>query len=164
MLNAKATTMPREMPVRQIMSSPAITLSAESTVEEAVGVLVSNNIGGAPVVDADGKLVGLVDDDDLIISEARLHAPTTIEILGAYIPLPGDLRRFNDEVRQALGRTVGEVMDNRPPTLRDDATVEDAATLLHDHSVSRLPVLDSDGKVVGVVTSGDLLKALRRET
>ena len=156
--------MPREMPVTQIMSTPAITLSPESTVEEAVGVLVSNNIGGAPVVGADGKLVGLVDDDDLIISEARLHAPTTIEILGAYIPLPGDLRRFNEEVRQALGRTVAEVMDDKPPTVTDTATVEDAATALHDHGVSRLPVLDSAGKVVGVVTTGDLLKALRRES
>jgi CBS domain-containing protein len=156
--------MPRELPVTQIMSTPAITLSPDSTVEEAVGVLVSNNIGGAPVVGADGKLVGLVDDDDLIISEARLHAPTTIEILGAYIPLPGDLRRFNEEVRQALGRTVAEVMDDHPPTLRADATVEDAATLLHDHTVSRLPVVDDANKVVGVVTSGDLLKALRRES
>ena len=155
--------MPRELPVTQIMSTPAITLSPESTVEEAVGVLVSNNIGGAPVVGADGKLVGLVDDDDLIISEARLHAPTTIEILGAYIPLPGDLRRFNDEVRQALGRTVAEVMDDDPPTVTDTATVEDAATALHDHGVSRLPVLDNDRRVVGVVTTGDLLKALRRE-
>ena len=45
------------------------------------------------------------DDDDLIVSEARLHAPTTIEILGAYIPLPGDLKRYNEEVRQALGQS-----------------------------------------------------------
>ena len=156
--------MPRELPVTQIMSTPAITLSPDSTVEEAVGVLVSNEIGGAPVVDTEGKLVGLVDDDDLIVSEARLHAPTTIEILGAYIPLPGDLRRFNEEVRQALGRTVAEIMDDHPPTVTDAATVEDAATALHDHGVSRLPVLDAAGKVVGVVTTGDLLKALRRES
>ena len=156
--------MPRDLPVTDIMSSPAITLEPETTVEDAVGVLVERGIGGAPVVAADGRLVGLLDDDDLIVSEARLHAPTTIEILGAYIPLPGDLKRFNDEVRQALGRTVNEVMDTNPPSVGNGATVEDAATLFHDRGVSRLPVVDADNRVVGVVTRGDLVKALRRDS
>lgn len=156
--------MPRDLPVTDIMSSPAITLQPDTTVEDAVSVLVENNIDGAPVVDAGGRLVGLLDDDDLIVSEARLHAPTTIEILGAYIPLPGDLRRFNDEVRQALGRTVEEVMDTDVATVRTTATVEDVATILHDRGVSRLPVLDDAGQVVGVVTRGDLVKALRRQS
>ena len=154
--------MPRALPIREIMTSPAITLLPDATVEDAINLLVESSISGAPVVDADGRLVGLLDDDDLIVSEARLHAPTTIEILGAYIPLPGDLRRFNDEVRQALGRTVEEVMDDEPAALGEDATVEDAATLLHDRGVSRLPVVDADHKVIGIVTKGDLLKALRR--
>ena len=156
--------MPRDLPVTDIMSSPAITLEPETTVEDAIGVLVERGIGGAPVVTADGRLLGLLDDDDLIVSEARLHAPTTIEILGAYIPLPGDLKRFNDEVRQALGRTVDEVMDSDPPSIGNGATVEDAATLIHDRGVSRLPVVDADNRVVGVVTRGDLVKALRRNS
>jgi CBS domain-containing protein len=155
--------MPRDLPVTDIMSSPAITLQPDATVEEAINVLVSNGIDGAPVVDGDGHLVGLLDDDDLILSEARLHAPTTIEILGAYIPLPGDLRRFNDEIKQALGRTVGEVMTDDPPSIRPTGTVEDAATLFHDHGVSRLPVVDDQGKVLGVVARGDLVQALRRQ-
>ncbi len=156
--------MPRDLPVTDIMTSPAITLQPDTTVEDAVGLLVERGIGGAPVVDADGRLVGLLDDDDLIVSEARLHAPTTIEILGAYIPLPGDLKRFNDEVRQALGRTVDEVMDTDPPSVGSGATAEDAATLFHDRGVSRLPVVDDSGQVVGVVSRGDLVKALRRES
>lgn len=156
--------MPRDLPVTDIMSAPAITLSPDTTVEEAIGVLVERGIEGAPVVDAEGQLVGLLDDDDLIVSEARLHAPTTIEILGAYIPLPGDLKRFNEEVRQALGRTVAEVMDTDVATVDTTSTVEDAATLLHDRGISRLPVLGEAGEVVGVVTRGDLVKALRRQS
>ena len=156
--------MPRDLPVTDVMSSPAITLSPDTTVEEAIGVLVDAGIEGAPVVDAEGRLVGLLDDDDLIVSEARLHAPTTIEILGAYIPIPGDLKRFNDEVRQALGRTVAEVMDTDVPTVTTTATVEDVATILHDRGVSRVTVLDDAGDVVGVATRGDLVKALRRQS
>lgn len=156
--------MPRDLPVTDVMSSPAITLSPDTTVEEAIRVLVDAGIEGAPVVDAEGRLVGLLDNGDLILSEARLHAPTTIEILGAYIPLPGDLKRFNDEVRQALGRTVAEVMDTDVATVTTSATLEDVATLLHDRGVSRVPILDDSGTVVGVATRGDLVKALRRQS
>lgn len=155
--------MPRDLPVTDIMSSPAITLQPDTTVEDAIGILVESNIHGAPVVDGTGRLVGLLDDDDLIISEARLHAPTTIEILGAYIPLPGDLRRFNDEVRQALGRTVAEVMTEDAPSVGQSATVEDVATLFHDTGASRVAVIDAEHQVIGVVTRGDLVKALRRQ-
>ena len=154
--------MPRDLPVTQIMSTPPITLLQGATVEEAVATLVENSIEGAAVIDDDGHLVGLLDDDDILISEARLHAPTTIEILGAYIPIPGDLKRFNDEVRQALGRTVGEVMDANPPFLAEGATVEDAATLMHDRGVSRLPIVDAEKRVIGIVTRGDLVRSLRR--
>ncbi len=155
--------MPRDLPVTEVMTSPVTTLTEDATVEEAVGILVEQDISGAPVVGGDGRLVGLLDDSDLILSEARLHAPTTIELLGAYIPLPGERRRFSQELRHALGRTVREVMDARPPSVATDATVEDVATLIHDRRVSRVPVVDGDRRVVGIVTRGDLVKALRRE-
>jgi CBS domain-containing protein len=155
--------MPRDLPVIDVMSAPPITLTPDVTVEEAIGILVDRGIEGAPVVDEDGRLIGLLDDDDLLVSEARLHAPTTIEILGAYIPLPGDLKRYNDELRQALGRTVADVMDDDPPRVLTTGTVEDVATVMHDRGTSRVPVVDENNMVVGVVTRGDLVKTLRRQ-
>jgi CBS domain-containing protein len=154
--------MPRDLAVSNVMTAPVTTLTADTTIEDAATLLVEADIGGAPVVDGSGRLIGLLDDSDLVLSEARLHAPTTIEILGAYIPLPGERRRFQDELRQALGRTVGEVMEDDPPSVRPDATVEDVATLLHDRAVSRVAVIDADRRVVGIVSRGDLVRALRR--
>ncbi|MDP9405380.1 MAG: CBS domain-containing protein [Actinomycetota bacterium] len=154
--------MPRQLPVTAVMSSPVTTLTPDTTVEEAVKTLVDAGISGAPVVDGDGRLVGLLDDTDLLVSEARLHAPTTIELLGAYLPLPGERKRFEEELRQALGGLVEQVMEHDPPAVVPDATVEDVATLLHDRGVSRVPVVDGRRAVVGIVTRGDLVKALRR--
>ncbi len=144
------------------MSSPVTTLSPETSVEDAVSLLVDQDISGAPVVDADGRLIGVLDDTDLILSEARLHAPTTIELLGGYFQLPGQRRRFAEEIRHALGRTVGEVMEDDPPRVRADATVEDVATLLVDRKVSRVPVVDDRGHVIGIVTRGDLVRVIGR--
>ncbi|CAN5887532.1 MAG: CBS domain-containing protein [Actinomycetota bacterium] len=154
--------MPRDLAVTEVMTTPVTTLTADTTIEEAASLLVEADIGGAPVVDGSGRLIGLLDDSDLVLSEARLHAPTTIEILGAYIPLPGERRRFQDELRQALGKTVGEVMEDDPPSVQPDATVEDVATLLHDRAVSRVAIVDAERRVVGIVSRGDLVRALRR--
>lgn len=154
--------MPRELPVSELMTTDVITLHAETTVEEAIALLGEHRISGAPVVDGEGRLVGLLDDSDLIVADARLHAPTVVEILGAYFPLPGERHRFDEDVRHALAGQVGELMDTRPPSVGPAATVEDVATLILDHGVSRVPVVDDGRRVVGVVTRGDLVAAMSR--
>lgn len=154
--------MPRELPVTQIMTTDVVTLTPEASVEDAVALLTQHGISGAPVVDPDGRLLGVLDDNDLILAEARLHAPTVVEILGAYFALPGERHRFDEEVRHALGATVGELMDDEPPTVGLDATVEDVATLIVDRHTSRVLVVDGAGKVAGIVTRGDLVAAMGR--
>ncbi len=154
--------MAADTPVTEIMTRDVVALTADQTIEEAVAALNERGISGAPVVDADGRLVGLLDDTDLILSEARLHAPTTVEILGAYITLPGERHRFAEELRHALGQVVGDVMEDDPVSVPETGTVEDVATLVVDREVSRVPVVDAAGRVVGIVTRGDLVRTLYR--
>jgi CBS domain-containing protein len=154
--------MPRDLSVTEIMTTPVVTLQAGTTVEEALGVLTRNGISGAPVDAPHGLLVGVLDDSDLLVAEARLHGPTAIEILGAYIPLPGEQRRFQEELRHALARTVGDLMDPEASTLGPEATVEDAATIMVDQQVSRIPVIDAGRKVLGIVTRGDIVEVMGR--
>lgn len=154
--------MPRELPVTDVMTTEVVTLTPDTSVEDAVALLTEHGISGAPVVDADGRLVGVLDDSDLIVAEARLHAPTVVEILGAYFTLPGERHRFDEDVRHALGGTVGELMEDRPPTVGLEATVEDVATLIVDRHVSRVVVVDDERRVAGIVTRGDLVAAMGR--
>lgn len=143
------------------MTTPVTVVRPEMPLEEAVGLLAEGEVSGAPVVDESGKLVGLLDDSDLLTSTSRLHAPTTIELLGAYIPMPGEHRRYTEELRHALARTVAELMDTHYPTVGPDATVEDVATAMVDHHVSRVPVIDDAGQVIGIVTRGDIVASMR---
>lgn len=144
------------------MTTDLVTVNPDTTVEEALWRLSERGITGAPVVDADGRLVGLLDDSHLLIGEARLHGPTAIELLGAWIPFPGEQRRYENEVRRALANTAGEAMEPNPVTVGLDATAEDVATLIIDRGVSRVPVVDDGGRVVGIVTRGDLVAAMGR--
>lgn len=155
--------MPRTMPVRDVMTTDVLTLAPDMSVEDAVHALAERGISGAPVCDDEGRLVGLLDDSDLVLSEARVHAPSAVEILGAYIPLPGSMHRFEQEVRHALGRTVSDLAHERPPTVGPDDTLEDVATLMSEQHLSRIPVVDTDGRVIGIVSRGDLVAAMGRD-
>lgn len=154
--------MPRTTLVRDVMTKvpDVLTFRPEDRIEDAARAMSERSIGGAPVVDAAGRVVGLLSDDDLIVQEARLHVPTVITVLGAYIPIPGQRHELEEELRKAAGATVADVMDDDPRVCREDDNLEHVATVLHDRDISRLPVVADDGTLVGIVSRGDLVRAL----
>jgi len=152
--------LPRSTLVRQVMTTDVLTFSPLDTVESAARRLTERRLGGAPVVDGDGTVLGLLEDDDLIVQDTRLHFPTVISVFGAYLELPSALAHFEKDLRKAVGATVADVMDSDAPTCREDDTLETVATTLHDRGASRLAVVDDDGRLVGIVSRGDLVRAI----
>ncbi|MBW3626010.1 MAG: CBS domain-containing protein [Actinobacteria bacterium] len=151
--------MPRSMLVRQVMTTDVLTFSPDEKVQDATRRLIERGVDGGPVVDDEGRLVGMLSSGDLLVQETKLHYPTVISLFGAYLELPSSHRRFEEDLRRAVGATVGDVMHDEPVSCAEDDTLERAATLMHDYEVSRLPVV-SDGKVVGIVARGDILRAV----
>lgn len=155
--------MPASTPLQSVMSANVVVLRPEQTLAEAADVLAEHGIGAAPVVDDSGEIVGLLRDEDLLATEARLHVPTTIAILGVDFTLPSHIRRYDDELRQAIASTVGGAMEKDFPRLGTDATIEDAATLMHESDVTHVVIVD-DARPVGIVARGDLVRFLARST
>jgi CBS domain-containing protein len=151
--------MPNDL-VGQIMSTDVLTFHTTESVPEAAQALVDRGYDGAPVVDDGGRLVGMLSSADLMLQDSNLHLPTVVAMFGVTVELPLSNRRFDRELKKALASTVGELMHDDPVTIRTDASVRDAATLMHDRNVSRLPVVDADGKLVGIVGRGDVLRYL----
>jgi len=151
--------MPRENPVSSVMTTEVVTLSPDDNAYQAMEKMVASGVDGAPVVDAQGAVVGILSTGDLIVQESRLHFPTVLSIFGATIELPGEKRQFEDDLRKALGSTVADVMQPDPVTIGVEDTVEEAATLMHEHDVSRLPVIGDSG-LVGIVARFDILRSI----
>lgn len=152
--------MPRTLPVSQFMTTDVVAFSPTDDVEAAMATMVERSVDGAPVVDADRRVVGMLSTGDLIVQESRVHVPTVISLFGAYLELPSSARRFEQDLRRAIGGQVADVMHAGPVTSRGDATLEEAATLMHDHDVSRLPIVDDDGALVGILARADILRAI----
>ena len=149
--------MPANLPVREAMTSEVLSFRATDDVRAAMQALVDRGVDGAPVIDGDGKVVGVITTGDLIVKQSRLHFPTVIAILGAAIELKP--RGFDHDLEKALGSKVGDVMSSPAITVDADGTVEDAATIMHEERVSRLPVV-RNGQLVGIVSRVDVLRGM----
>jgi len=145
--------------VTDVMSSDPIVVKPETPLNEAVKILAERRISGLPVVDDAGKLVGIISETDLMWQETGVTPPAYIMFLDSVIYLQNPAT-YERDLHKALGQTVGEVMSKNPITISPDKTVREAAKVMQDHSVHRLPVLDSEGQVIGILTRGDVIRAM----
>ncbi|MEI7593528.1 MAG: CBS domain-containing protein [Actinomycetes bacterium] len=150
----------REVLVQDVMTTDVVTFSTSDNVQEAMQQLVERGVDAGPVLDDSGAVVGMLSTGDLIVEEARVHFPTVVNFLGVNVTWPFEHKELDDTMAKALGASVGEVMTADPITIDADASVEDAATMMHDANISRLPVLDSAGNLVGIMARGDIVKAI----
>ncbi len=147
-----------EQTVRQIMTADPVTVTPEMSVTEAARLMIDRGIGALPVLE-DDALIGIVTEGDLIMQDVKLEFPTYLHLLDGYILYPGATARFESELKKAVAATVRDVMTEDPLTVQADASIEDAATLLVDRDVSRLPVLDGE-QLVGIVSKSDVVRSL----
>ncbi len=152
--------MPPSLPVRDLMTTDVLTFAPTDGVQAAMEALVARDVDAAPVVDEAGAVVGLLSTGDLIVAEGKVHVPTVISLLGASFELPGERKRFEEDLRKSLAGQVSDLMTEDPHTIGPDGTLEDAATLMHAHDVSRLPVVDDAGVLVGLLARGDVIRSM----
>lgn len=147
-----------ERTVAEIMTTDVVTVDPGMSVTEGAKLMVDNEIGALPVLDQ-GRLVGIVTEGDLIMQDVKLEYPTYLHLLDGYIMYPPSTKQFESELKKAVAADVRAVMTSDPVTIQVDATIEDAATLLVDREVSRIPVLDGDD-LVGIVSKSDVVRSL----
>ncbi len=153
--------MPKQRLAREVMTSEVVTVSPGTPVTEAAKTLSENHIGGAPVVDNNGALIGIISESDLILRDVKLHFPNYISFLDSIIYLES-LSKFEEQLKKAVGAKVKDVMTTGVQTVTGDETVEDVATLMVDKDISRVPVVQ-DSRVIGIITKGNIVRLLGRE-
>ncbi len=145
--------------VADIMTRDPITVRPETSLTEVIQTIAEHRISGLPVVDANHHLVGVISETDLMWRETNVTPPPYIMLLDSviYLENPG---RYEHDLHKALGQTVGEVMSENPITITPDKLLSEAAKLMHDRGVHRLPVLDNSGQIVGILTRGDIVREM----
>jgi CBS domain-containing protein len=146
--------------VADVMTPNPRGMVPDAPLKDAIALLAREKIGGLPVVDRDGKLVGFISETDIIWQKSGVTPPPYITILDSVIYLENP-SRYEKELHKALGQTVGEVMSKGPiVTITPDRTLSEAARLMNQKRVHRLPVLDESKAIIGILTCGDIIRMM----
>jgi CBS domain-containing protein len=143
------------MKVRDVMTDRdrTVTASPETTLKEVAELMVEHRISGLPVVDDEGRVLGVVSEADILIGEAG--GPGSEGMLAR-------ARALAQPATVAIPRTAGEAMSSPAVTIGPDDTVMHATGRIADRGVNRLPVVDEDGRLLGVISRADVVRWFTR--
>ncbi len=145
----------------EIMNADVPTVSPDDDARAAIDLLAKTEVGAIPVVDADRKVVGIVSESDLILSdeESDLHLPHYLNIMGGIV-FVGSMKGFEERLNKAFATEVSELMTADPIVVQADEDAESVAKTIADKHHNHLPVVDAEGRFAGMVTRADALAAL----
>ena len=143
------------MRAHQIMTPQVITVGADTTIVEAIKTMLRHHISGLPVVDAAGRLIGIVSEGDFI----RRAETGTQHKRGRWLTFLAGADRVAAEFTHEHGRKVGQIMTPDPVTVAEGAPLDQVVQIMESHNVKRLPVMRGD-RMVGIVTPSDFLAAV----
>lgn len=143
------------MQARDVMTSPVLTVKAETPVAEVAAFLLEHRISAAPVEDENGRMVGIVSEGDLM----RRPETGTERHPSWWLALLSDARQDAREYLKSHGLHARDVMSRHVVTVDEEAPLEKIADLLEKHGIKRVPVMRGE-KVVGIVSRANLLRAL----
>jgi CBS domain-containing protein len=137
--------------VEDFMTRQVVTITPDTTFLAAARLMLEHRVGGLPVVDASGRMIGVFSESDLLREEAEDGSPWLQMMVG----------RDGEPAKpmQLNARKVSDAMTRELITIAPDASIAQACRLLHEHRLRRLPVVES-GKLVGMIARADLVRAV----
>jgi CBS-domain-containing membrane protein len=136
--------------VKDVMTAEVVAVRRETTFKEMAAVLRRYRVSALPVVDDAGRVIGVVSEADLLAKEALADPGVVAELL------------HRKDIRKAEGLTAGDLMTRPAVTAAPGDPVEQAARMMHFMQVKRLPVVNSGGQLVGIVSRSDVLAVFDR--
>ena len=154
------------MKIEDAMEVNVVKFKSTDKIVDVAQILRNNKISGAPVVNEENHVVGILSEGD-IMRMLEIHSPKINLILPApldLIELPVKMKHEMDELAEDMERAssvlIGDIMTKKVVTISKDAEISDAAELMDSHHIKRLPVVDENHKLIGIVTRGDIIGAM----
>ncbi|MFO8191529.1 MAG: CBS domain-containing protein [Bacillota bacterium] len=150
---------------KDIMSKPAISVTEDHTLREVLEILAGQHFSGMPVVNAEGKVIGIISDTDIIRYSQQLNVVPLSNLSGWISPYAeiSDLASMKKGFELLYKTKVSEVMTRKIYSVKDDTPTSKIAQLMSRRNINRVPVIDSADKLVGIVTRSDLVQCMTNE-
>lgn len=149
-----------DITVRDIMRTRVTKVLPTDTVAKVAQALTHSGLSGVPVVE-DGEVIGIITETDIIQRQADVSMPTYVSFWDRIFVLDAG-PDYEEEIRHVLATDARSLMTAPVYNIRDNATLEEAATVMIDRGIGTLPVLDPNNALVGIVTRKDLVKMIAK--
>ncbi len=149
---------------KDIMTKKVITVTENETLQDVLELLSRHRFGGLPVVDKEGKIIGIISVTDIVHYSEKIDVVPLINLSGWISPYadPSSLFYLRKGQDAMHATTVGEVMRRKFFTAKEDKPLNEIAALMKRRRINRVPIVDDEGKVVGIVTRSDLVQGITR--
>ena len=149
------------MRAKDVMIKNVIFIKKEDKLDEIISVLMQNHVSGVPVIDKDNQLVGMVTEKDLVTKEKGLNISSYMEFMASILFIDGKLLR-NVNKKKIESLTAEDVMSTPVYAVHLEATIEEIVSLMMNRHINRIPVIDKENKLVGIIGRSDLLPILMK--
>lgn len=145
------------MLLKDVMSKDVMTLSPNDSLETAARLFVENKISGAPVVDAYHNVVGILTEGDLVRQQKPLTKPVFLMFLDSAFPI--NYKEINHDLEAMTAIDVSQLMTKDVISLHEYDDISQAADIMIERKINRVPVINDEGQLLGIVTRQDVIRA-----
>ncbi|MFO7578212.1 MAG: CBS domain-containing protein [Pelovirga sp.] len=143
---------------RDIMTTEVVSVSVTTSLKDLAKKFIETRYSNMPVLNEQGRLIGVISETDLIEYQRPLHIPTVMTLFDGVFSL-GSEKKFQEEVDRVTATTVGDLYRKNPVTCSPSTPVNELAGLMSKHKVHLLPVVEDD-RMIGVVARLDLIRVM----
>lgn len=148
----------RELTAAEIMPVGVPPMTPESSIADVLRVMVKHDVAGVAVVEND-EIIGIITESDIVARQADVDAPVAVPFFDAIFMVDAG-RQYEEEIRRALATNARMLMTSPVTSIRASANLEQIATVMMDHDVHPLPVVDENNRYLGIVSRRDLVRVL----
>ena len=144
---------------KDIMTTDVKVARETDTIQDIANVLITEKIGGVPVVDEDNKVLGIISETDIIKKEKYVNPPEYITFLQGLVYL-NDFKKMERDIKDISATKVKDLMSKDVIKVYENDTFDDIANIMIKQSVNRVPVVDDDDKIKGIICRYDIIKSM----
>jgi CBS domain-containing protein len=143
----------RSVRVIEVMTNDVAAVSGDTPLADVAELMAARKVSGVPVIDGDGKVIGVVSEKDLLSVMGRGAASTFMEVIAQC------LKGRSCLAVPAREKVAADIMSSPAVTVKEETPITKVADLFAQRGVNRVPVVDANGRMVGIVSRGDIVRA-----
>ena len=144
------------------MTTDVIVAKEEDSIADVAKLLIEERIGGLPVINSENKVVGIISETDIIKKEKYIEPPMFVNLLEGIIFLD-DIRKMENDIKKVAAYKVEDLMSKDIIMVNENDSFDYVANIMIKKSINRVPVVDDDSKLKGIICRYDIIKALYNE-